>query len=259
MENLEFDDEASRLVEAYNESSIGQSRNKLIIETLNVKPGEKLLDIGCGPSHIIYELSTKIGPTGTIDGMDMAEEALSVGKRRCANLENINFHIGEATALPFDDNTYDVVMSCQVFEYIHDIPTALAEVYRVLKPGGRVLIYNTDWQALLWHSSDRERMAHIMEVWDGHLADPSLPQTLGHQMKSAGFKNVETMPAIRLDTEYEPSNGSSAVSKFVIGYALSQGVAEDKVNAWEEDLIRCNEEGRYFYSSNEYLFTGIKN
>ncbi len=78
---------------------------------------------------------------------------METGRRRCAELSNTNFRVGDAANLPFDDATFDAVMSSQVFEYLDEVPAGLAEAFRVLKPGGRVLIHDTDWGALLWYSS----------------------------------------------------------------------------------------------------------
>src|SRR5207244_10091591 len=74
----------------------------------------------------------------------------------------------------------DLVMSSQVFEYLDDVASSLSEMLRVLRPGGRVLIHDTDWGALLWHTSDPERMARMLETWDRHLADPHLPRSEEH-------------------------------------------------------------------------------
>jgi arsenite methyltransferase len=135
-------------------------------------------------------MSSVVGSTGHIAGVDAADSAIEIAQRRCSELNNVRFQHGEAAHLPFDDATFDAVMSSQVFEYLDDVSSALAEMFRVLKPGGRVLIHDTDWGALLWHASDPDRMARIMKVWDGHLADPHLPQTLGRKLTNAGFKNV---------------------------------------------------------------------
>ena len=66
-----------------------------------------------------------------------------------SGLSNVQFQLGEAAQLPFDDKTFDAVMSSQVFEYLDNVSGGLQEMYRVLRPGGRVLIRDTDWGTLL--------------------------------------------------------------------------------------------------------------
>lgn len=70
---------------------------------------------------------------------------------RCADQSSVEFHLGDATRLPFPENHFDAAVSSQVFEYLSDVPTALAEMWRVLRPGGRVLIHDTDWDSIVWY------------------------------------------------------------------------------------------------------------
>ena len=131
-------------------------------------------------------------------------------------------------------------------------------MFRVLKPGGRVLIHDTDWGALLWYSSDADRMARLMGIWDGHLVDPHLPQSLGWKLAHAGFENVRAEAIVHAETDYDPSSMSAILIKFVVGYLVSQGVSQTEVDAWADDLNALASSGRYFYSSNEYIFTADK-
>jgi arsenite methyltransferase len=170
----------------------------------------------------------------------------------------VGFQRGQASRLPFDDATFHAVMSSQVFEFLDDVAAGLAEMLRVLRPGGRVLIHGTDWGALLWHASDPERMVRMMRTWDRHLADPHLPQTLARKLSDAGFTNVRATPIVRLETEYDPSSVSAILMKFVVGYVVSQGVSQDEADAWADDLRALGSRGTYFFSLNEYIFTADK-
>ena len=258
MAKLEFDDEGSRLVEEFNASAGARSRRATISAALSLKPGDRVLDVGSGPGHQAFDLSSIVGTTGRVDGVDLAESALEISRRRCSDLGNVSFHYGEASKLPFEDSTFDAVMSSQVFEYLDDVAGGLAEMSRVLKSGGRVLIHDTDWGAALWHSSDPGRMTRIMKVFEGHLADPHLPQSLGRKLADAGFKNVRAEAIVQAETDYDPSSVSAILMKFVVGYVVSQGVSQGEVDAWEDDLGALGSSGDYFFSSNEYIFTADK-
>ena len=160
--------------------------------------------------------------------------------------------------LPFAEATFDAVLSTQTFEYLPNVGAALGKIFRVLKPGGRVLIHDTEWDAWVWHSTDRARMNRIREVWDKHLADPHLPQTLGAKLTAAGFTDVGVEPLVHVETTYDPASMSAILIKFVAGYVTSQGIPESEATAWADDLRALGASGDYFFSSNEYIFTGIK-
>ena len=258
MAKLEFDDEGSRLVEEFNASAGATARRAKILEALDLKRGFHVLDVGSGPGHQVFEMSSVVGDSGRIDGVDSAESALDIARHRCSELDNVNFQLGEASMLPFADATFDAVMSSQVFEYLDDVAGAIAEMFRVLKSGGRVLIHDSDWGAFLWHSSDPDRMARIMTIWDGHLADPHLPQSLGRKLTDAGFKNVGAEPVVHVETSYDPNSVSAILMKFVVGYVVSQGVSQSEADDWADDLRALGSSGDYFFNHNEYIFTADK-
>jgi SAM-dependent methyltransferase len=258
MAKLEFDDEGSRLVEEFNASSGAKARRARILDALGLAPGYRVLDVGSGPGHQAFEMSPVVGSSGRVDGIDPSDSAIEIARRRCSDLTNVHLQPGEATKLPFGDSIFDAAMSSQVFEYLEDVPGALAEVFRTLKSGGRVLIHDTDWGATLWHSSDEERMSRIMRVWDGHLADPHLPRTLGRRLAAAGFGDVSAEAIVQLEIDYDPSSVSAILMKFVVDYAVSHGISQDEADAWADDLRDLGSRGEYFFSSNEYMVTGLK-
>jgi ubiquinone/menaquinone biosynthesis C-methylase UbiE len=94
----------------------------------------------------------------------------------------------DATALPFPDATFDAATSIQVYEYIADLSTALAELHRVLRPGGRALILDTDWDSIVWQATDPDRMRRVLAAWTQRFADPHLPRSLASQLRAVGFK-----------------------------------------------------------------------
>ncbi len=258
MAKLEFDDEGSRLVEEFNTSAGAKARRARILDALELKAGYRVLDVGSGPGHQVLEMSPIVGTSGQVDGIDPADSAIEIAHRRCSDLTNVDFQCGEASSLPFGDSIFDAAMSSQVFEYLEDVPGALSEMFRVLRSGGRVLIHDTDWGATLWRSSDAQRMARIMSVWDGHLAEPHLPRTLVQTLTAAGFGNVRAEAVVQLEIDYDASSVSAILIKFVADYVTSHGISQYEADAWADDLRELGSRGEYFFSSNEYIVTGIK-
>lgn len=258
MAKLEFDDEGSRLVEAINTVPDTIGRRQAIMRTLNLKTGERVLDVGAGPGHQALEMSPMVGPSGKVDGVDVSKSMLQIARSRCDGVSNVEFHEGDAVNLPFQDGTFDAVMSSMVFEYLPDVRGALREVHRVLKPRGRVAIHGCAWSATLWRSSDPDRMSHMLKVWDNHLEDKSLPQTLNTRLREAGFQQGDHSVYVMFNPVLNENTYSHILIEFFKGYNASQGVDQKELDAWADDLSRLGAAGDYFFSSNEYIMVGWK-
>ena len=107
-----------------------------------VNEGESVLDIGCGAGVDTIFAANMTGPDGKIAGIDIMPEMLQRAEEnlRLANCDNVTFENASSDKLPFDDKSFDVAISNGVFNLVPDKPGALSEIFRVLKPGGRLMI-----------------------------------------------------------------------------------------------------------------------
>jgi ubiquinone/menaquinone biosynthesis C-methylase UbiE len=105
-----------------------------------VRAGDAVLDLGCGPGMDSILAARRVGPSGRVIGVDMCEEMLAKARRNAqvVGLANIEFLQGEAEHLPAADGIVDVVISNGVFNLCFDKPKVLAEIFRALRPGGRL-------------------------------------------------------------------------------------------------------------------------
>lgn len=105
-----------------------------------LRAGDTVLDMGCGAGVDSIIAARKVGPSGRVIGVDMTAEMVKKATDNAvvAGVTNTEFHQGEADHLPADDGAVDVVISNGVFNLCLDKPKVLAEVFRVLRPGGRV-------------------------------------------------------------------------------------------------------------------------
>lgn len=256
---IEFDQEAARRLEAvYQTPDVVEQRIRTL-RALNLQPGERVLDIGSGPALLLRDMAMTVGVKGRAIGFDMSPAMLAMGRARCSDLPWVDFQEGEAGSLPFDDESFDVVVSTQVYEYVADIPMAFAQVNRVLRPGGRFVIVDTDYDSWVVHTEDPVRFARVRAAWDEHFVHGDLPRRTIPLLREAGFEitNQEVIPMF--NTAYHPNTYSygmvQLIAQFVAGRA---GVSAKEAEAWREELERLGGRGEYFFSLNRYLFVAIK-
>ena len=112
---------------------------RMLLDVTEFREGIKILDVGCGIAAELLELS-QLGADCV--GLDINEDYLRLVNevKRKFKLKNLNIIYGDSCKLPFDDDTFDVVMSFEFFEHVSDVDLAMKEQLRVLKPGGRLII-----------------------------------------------------------------------------------------------------------------------
>src|SRR5215204_2126031 len=115
----------------------------LTVDQAMLKPGEKVLDVGCGTGGVTIPTKIRVGINGTAAGIDPSPEMIAVAQKKAvrAGLE-VDFRIGVIESLPFPDSSFDAVTSSLMMHHLpaHLQVQGLAEIFRVLKPGGRLLI-----------------------------------------------------------------------------------------------------------------------
>jgi ubiquinone/menaquinone biosynthesis C-methylase UbiE len=256
---LDFDEKASRQVELIYSTPDMVGQRGRVLQTLELKPGERVLDIGVGPGFLSYDMALSVGPKGRVVGTDISENMLEMSRKRCADQPWAKFQTADATELSFPDEEFEVAVSTQVLEYVQDVDTALSEIWRVLRSGGRVAIIDTDMKSFIWHSTDKARMDKILKAWDEHLANPHLPRTLTLKLRNAGFavQGREIIPMF--NPEYHENIYSHGMMDLISSFVPGRnGVTKEEVEAWAEDLRELGERGEYFFSLNRYLFLAVK-
>jgi SAM-dependent methyltransferase len=158
--------------------------------------------------------------------------------------------------LPFAEGTFDAAVATQVYEFVEDLPASLAELHRVLRPGARALILDTDWDSLVWRSSDAARMQRVLDGWRARVADPWLPRTLSRRLRDAGFELIDRSAFVILDACGDEHSYSARQIDHLGASAL--GVAPAEVQAWARDLRALARAGDYFFSINRYTFLAAK-
>jgi arsenite methyltransferase len=255
---LAFDEETGRKMEALYLTSDAAARRLALRGALHLQSGEHGLYIGSGPGFAPCEIAQALGQAGRLAVVEKSAAMLAMTERRAAReglLDRLDLQEGDAVALPFSDGVFAFVGSAQVFEYVPDVARAVAETYRVLRPGGRLALIDTDWQTLIWHADDARLSARVATAWEGHLAHNHLPRRLKQLLSSAGFQVERIEPLVILNTDYTPNAFSFMLLHIVADYVRrTSQLSNTEVDGWVADVLHRGSEGGYFFSLNQYLF-----
>jgi ubiquinone/menaquinone biosynthesis C-methylase UbiE len=240
-ENVDATAEAGRFVEFLewtdSRPDVGVRRRRSY-ELLRVEPGARIADVGSGLGTVVRELA-ELGAEPV--GVDASAEMVEQARRR---VPGGDFRVADAAALPFDDGELDGYRAERVYQHVRDPAAALAEARRVLVPGGRIVLVDQDWDALVVDGNDRRVTRAIVLAYADSMVDGWAGRRARRHLLDAGFENV----AVEIDavtiTDYdyvEPLIGPLADT------AVSAGVVtRAEADAWAEDQRRRGAEGRTF-------------
>lgn len=178
---------------------------------LALGPGDRLLDVGCGPGDVAVELAADVGQAGSVLGVDASEAMISVARRRAAAAGGrVEFGVADAQSLPVADGHRDACRSERMLQWVPDTDRAAGELVRILRPGGRLVVTDTDWRSLAFDPSDAQNFDAVTQAIRA-LRGPgySIGGRLLNLCRGLGLVRVACTAATHVWTEWESGTPTS--------------------------------------------------
>jgi ubiquinone/menaquinone biosynthesis C-methylase UbiE len=259
LKEFKFDEELSRKIESLYLTPDVVAQRRQVLNALALAPGEHVLDVGAGPGLLALEMGVAVGREGRVCGIDMSPAMVAMAARRSADHPWIEFRTADASKLPYPDQSFDAAVSTQVYEFVADVPAALVELRRVLRPGGRAAILDTDYGSLVIHTEDAARMARVLTAWDDHFVHANLPRLLSRQLREAGFTILQRSAIPMFNPEFEDNTYAKGTLEMMASFAVGRnGLSQSEADAWLAEFSMLGAKGQFFFSLNRYLFLAEK-
>lgn len=256
---LKFDKATTELLEiAYQGADVSKRRRKAF-DALHLCDGDIVVDIGCGNGLLSEEVARAVGASGRVIGIEPSQDMRQAASNRCAAFPNVQISEGLADRLPLHDGEADKAVAVQVLEYLSDIPAAVQEAHRVLKPGGRFVAVDTGCKTLDWFSENEDRMRRVQKAWDHHYIEPRVSALWSHLVRSAGFVSVEVEPFTYCDTTLRPDGIAFMLLHLMSRYAADNGhMTAQETKTWFDEQVELAKQGRFFFSLTYYRMSAIR-
>ncbi|NHN62783.1 methyltransferase family protein [Haloarcula quadrata] len=252
---LDYDEAEARQEEAIYRTPAAAARRERVRGLLAPEPGDTVLSIGCGPGFEPAEIGWAVGNEGHVHGIDRSQAMLELARERCASLPQVTVSQGDAGDLPVADESVDAAVAVQVFEYLETVSSAVAELARVLRPGGSAVVCDADFASLVWRSPNPERMARVLRAFDDHCPQPRLGSRLAPVLREAGLTVDRVEPNTIVNTRLEEETFAYHLMQFIEDYAADHGaIGRMAAQAWANDLREQEVAGETFFSFTQYCY-----
>lgn len=231
---------------------------------LQLAAGHRVLDVGFGPGADTVAMASVVGPTGRVVGVDHDAAMVAEAQRRAAAAGCgpwVTHQVADAASLPFDDEYFDRARSAQLFQHLlAPASSVLAEMVRVTKLGGRVVVADTDWGSLSVHSREADIERRIIQCnaercFNNGYSGRSLPGLFRQRGNLAGV-TIEAVPIFTVD--YQLGRQLLLLDQVEQEALQSKVVTPEELERWRGDLQDLDERGAFFMSLTVFVVAARK-
>ncbi len=232
------------------------------LSKLPLDSADRVLDVGCGTGVVARRIAIRGEFSGEVIGSDyganMIEAAKELAKRKVPSVNNLRFEVGDCHALPYDDNTFNIVVAHTLVSHVRDVERTVQEIVRVATPGGVIAIFDGDYAS-----------------WTFAYPEPSLARKMEQSLLAATFNNFETM---RFMPVWLKQAGAEIIDTLVMPYAeigranYWKSLAETygariaplgllpqaEVDKWLNWMKQASDEGTFFGVCNYFTYIARK-
>lgn len=231
------------------------------LDLLAVGPGERVLDIGCGSGVVTREVARRVAPAGLAVGVDPSPAMLTVARELADQQgvgEWVDLRVGDARALPFADAEFDVVIAVTALSHFPGGEHVIPELMRVMRPGGRLGVFDRDTDSFIVAHPDRALTRRIVAAFSDHASvDGWLARRLPGLFAEAGLHDVRVRAFTPLETDAAGFYAGTAL-RALEAAVQAEAISEEERQRWVDALHAEQAAGRFVAGLTQLFVWGSK-
>jgi ubiquinone/menaquinone biosynthesis C-methylase UbiE len=212
-------------------------------DLLEASAGRRLLDVGCGRGEDVRALAKRVAPTGRAVGVDLSETLIAEAREGAA-APAVELVVADAHRLPFPDASFDAARVERTLQHVEDPARVLAEMARVVRPGGILVASEPDWGTLAVDAADRDATRDALrKLCDHHIRHGWIGRQLAGRFARLGLTAIEVRPV------------TLVLQSFPVAVDIL-GLAEGGATGWLEELRERDRQGAFLASLTGFTVKG---
>lgn len=228
-------------------SPIGADYTWWTLRAVGAASGQQVLDVGCGAGHALLAAAELVGPDGCAVGVDTSATMLAAAQARvrAAGRARVGLCLGDAQHLPFADGVFDSCRAERVLQHLPDPAAALAEMARVTRSAGRILVGDTDWGGWLLEAPQDHVTQAILQAAAQRSRHPRIGRQLVGLFRQAGLQGIQAHVLTYPSTDYHWAARVHGLATAVDRAVASGALTSKQGQRWLEGRQRAAAEGRF--------------
>ncbi len=245
-----------RFLDAANKLLSISASKDIMLDGLRLRNGARVLDLGCGLGDDAFQIAERVGAGGRVTGVDVSTSMIDEARRRA--LERglpVDFEVGDSQALRFDTGTFDGVRAERMLMHVPDAERAIGEMARVLAPGGRISVFDFDWETQVCDSPYKDTTRTIALTFCDGMKNGWIGRHMPRFFKSHGITDI----AVKNETVFV----TYEFLKLLLGGHVARlhdtgVVSRDEANRWWTALAEADRDGTFLYGFTAFIVSGTK-
>jgi SAM-dependent methyltransferase len=229
------------------------------IELLEICEGARILDVGCGAGDDARAMAVLVGRSGRVTAIDIDPVMIAEATRRSDGMDlPVEFRLGDVYTLPDADASFEASRAERVFLHLAEPERALAQIVRVVKPGGKVVVLERDIETRTIDVPNRAVTRRLVNFWCDRFLGGWIGRQLPRLFTQAGLLNITIDPVTVVDTDFEAFDAQYDLTRIVRRAEAAGALTREEGTEWLAHLDAVVNAGSFFTSMTNFIVSGRK-
>lgn len=245
-----------RFLDAANSLPTIRTSKQIILDGLQLRNGARVLDLGCGLGDDTFRIAERVAPDGRATGVDVSASMIEEARRRAEGRGlPVDFEVGDSQALRFDNGAFDGVRAERMLMHVPDAERAISEMSRVVAPGGRISVFDFDWETQVCDSPHKETTRTITQTFCDGMKNGWIGRRMPRLFKAQGIADV----AVKNETVFVTYEFLTLLVGGHVARLHDAGVlSREAANQWWTSLAAADRDGTFLYGFTAFIVSGAK-